>query len=95
MSGKRWSDGEIKYIRLNYGEESIGDIAKKLGRSENAVYIKATLLKLGTRDFGRKKDIDDYAIWWENNQILNKIRIKLGKPIVPDSANPYGGGINV
>ncbi len=42
--GKDWSKKELEYIREVWGERTIPEIAKKLGRSVNAVKIKAQRL---------------------------------------------------
>ena len=40
--GKDWSKAEIDYIRDVWGQKTIPEIARKLGRSINAVRIKTT-----------------------------------------------------
>lgn len=45
--GKSWSKEEIDYLEEKYGLTSIPTIAKKLGRTEQAIIIKAKRLGLG------------------------------------------------
>lgn len=47
MSARKWTDEEKDYLRENWGRTPIGSIAKKLGRSENAILIKAARWHLG------------------------------------------------
>lgn len=44
-----WTQDEYRILRENVHRKSIGQIAKMLGRSTNAVKVKATRLKLGLR----------------------------------------------
>jgi hypothetical protein len=46
MSNRRWSSKEIEYLKENWGNKSIGAIAKKLGRTKNAIICKKNKLKL-------------------------------------------------
>lgn len=41
MASLKWNESEVKYLRDKWGEISIARIAKKLGRTVNAVKIKA------------------------------------------------------
>lgn len=49
MMGKNrsWFDCETEYLEDNWGKLSVGTIAKKLGKSENAVILKAKRIGLG------------------------------------------------
>lgn len=44
---KNWSQEELEYLNDKWGTMSITNICKKLGRSYNAVVLKASRLKLG------------------------------------------------
>lgn len=44
---KNWTDEEKDFLRENWGYHSVGYIAKKLGRSENAILIKVQRFHLG------------------------------------------------
>lgn len=44
---RRWTEEEINYLELHWGSKSRKRIAKTLGRSENAVILKAQKLGLG------------------------------------------------
>lgn len=48
---KHWTDDEVIYLDENWGKVSINYISKKLGRSINAVKIKASRLGLGDARF--------------------------------------------
>jgi hypothetical protein len=61
---KNWSEGEIQYLMNKWGNITITKISKKLGRSENAVLLKAH--KLGLKNqviangtYLRPKDVAD------------------------------------
>lgn len=54
MSAK-YTDQEIEYLKSNYNEESVSDIASHLDRSEDAVQMKASRLGL-TEDRGHNGD---------------------------------------
>ncbi|OOO61986.1 hypothetical protein [Clostridium tepidum] len=41
-----WSQEEEEYLQRRYGKTTLKRIAKKLGRSENAIEIKASRLRL-------------------------------------------------
>lgn len=43
-----WSQSEIEYLSEQWGTKSILAISKKLGRSPNAIKLKAYKLKLGS-----------------------------------------------
>ena len=45
--GKRWSDEELAYLEYKWGLVSVPTIAKKLGRTEEAVSLRAKRMKLG------------------------------------------------
>lgn len=45
--GRTWTKEELDYLQNNWGTVSVKTIAKKLGRSENAVLIKVGKLGLG------------------------------------------------
>lgn len=45
--GKMWKPEELEYLQDKWGYSSVKAIAKALGRSENAINIKAVKLKLG------------------------------------------------
>ncbi|MDO4302122.1 MAG: hypothetical protein Q4D26_12150 [Clostridia bacterium] len=88
---KKWTDNETEYLAKNYEYGNVDEIAKKLRKSKNSIYAKANLL--GLKKALREEDRDYYAEWWENIQVLNKIRIKLGKAPIPESKNPYGEAV--
>ena len=44
---KKWTSEEIDYLANNWGTVSIGNIAKKLGRSDTAITLKAQRIGLG------------------------------------------------
>lgn len=44
---KTWTKQEIDYLKENWGTRSIGALAKTLKRTENAVKLRASRLKLG------------------------------------------------
>jgi hypothetical protein len=44
-----WSESELVYLRQNYGKMSPEKLAKELGRTSEAVHIKATRLRLHAR----------------------------------------------
>jgi hypothetical protein len=48
MRGKDWSVQELEYLQEHWGEKTIPQIARNLGRSFNAVSIKAKRLGLGS-----------------------------------------------
>lgn len=66
MPRKRWTKEEESYLEDRWGTTSIGSIAKKLGRSENAVIIRASRLGLGAF-----LESGDYVTW-------NQLSIALG-----------------
>lgn len=45
--GKVWTTEELEYIREKWGEKTVPEIARKLGRSINAVKVKTTRLGFG------------------------------------------------
>jgi len=47
MDDRVWKETEIEALRASWGKLSVEQIARKLGRSENAVHVKAKRLKLG------------------------------------------------
>lgn len=55
---RRYSDGEIKFIRDQYGKMPTADIARRLNRSEDAIKTQAKLLK-ATRGFTYLEKKDD------------------------------------
>lgn len=46
-ANKNWTAEEIEYLSEHFGQSSYGTLAKNLGRSVEAIKIKATKLKLG------------------------------------------------
>lgn len=66
MPRKRWTKEEESYLEDRWGTTSIGSIAKKLGRSENAVIVRAQRLGLGAF-----LESGDYVTW-------NQLSIALG-----------------
>lgn len=46
-SGKKWTEEDINILEYLWGYNNISSIAKKLGRSHNAVRLKIKRLKLG------------------------------------------------
>lgn len=50
MSGKHWTAEEIDYLKENYGMAQMETITRDLGRSYNAICLKAQRLGLGSRD---------------------------------------------
>lgn len=44
---KTWAESEINYLYDNWGKISVPNLSKKLGRTENAIVLKAQRLKLG------------------------------------------------
>lgn len=66
----RYTEREVEYLKKNYGEKPVSDIASHLDRSEDAVQMKASRLDL-TEDMGYNGDrnyigldfsnIDDYT----------------------------------
>lgn len=85
---KKWTYNELEYLRKNYPKGNIDKIAKKLNKSKNAIYAKANVLGI-KRDLRGDEDRDYYAEWWENVQVLNKIRSVFGMEPIPESKNPY------
>ena len=61
-SGPKWTKEEVEYLSEKWGTVSIGHIAKKLNRSENAVILKKQRMKLGAF-----LESGDYITW---NQLL-------------------------
>lgn len=56
MAGnKRWSKAEIEVLRKEYGREDVSFLAKKLGRSIDAVHWKASQLNI---EFKRNDSLD-------------------------------------
>lgn len=45
--GKRWKKDEIEYLKENLGNVSINSISKILNRSQDAIIVKATRLRIG------------------------------------------------
>lgn len=45
---RNWTSEEIEYLQENYGIVSIGGLAKKLNRSENAIVVQSNRLHLGS-----------------------------------------------
>lgn len=68
--GKEWTRKEEKYLIENWGMVSISTIAKKLGRSENAVIVRKDRLRLGAF-----LESGDYVTW---NQLQHAIGCKGG-----------------
>lgn len=44
---KRWTEQELEFLQEKWGRTSIKALARSLGRSENAVVVKARRMKLG------------------------------------------------
>ena len=44
---KKWADADVEYLENSWGDVAISTIAKKLGRSVNAVKLKAQRLGYG------------------------------------------------
>lgn len=42
----RFTDADVEYLKKNYGQCSIEEIASKLGRSKGSIYQKARALKV-------------------------------------------------
>lgn len=68
--GKEWTRKEEQYLIENWGMVSISTIAKKLGRSENAVIVRKDRLGLGAF-----LESGDYVTW---NQLQHTIGCKGG-----------------
>lgn len=49
MGGKNWTPEQISYLQENWGEKTIPQIAKALGRSSDAIAIKSNRLGLGNQ----------------------------------------------
>lgn len=50
MHYKRWSENEIEYLKINWGDKSLIAIARKLGRTQKAVLSKKYELNLCSLD---------------------------------------------
>lgn len=66
MPGKKWTKEQEAYLEDRWGMTSIATIAKNLGRSENAVIVRARRMGLGGF-----LDAGDYVTW-------NQLSIALG-----------------
>lgn len=85
---KKWTFCELEYLRKNYPKGNVDKIAEKLNKSKNAIYAKANVLGL-KKDLLSDMDKDYYAEWWENIQVINKIRSVFGMEPISESKNPY------
>ena len=62
MNKKRWTDEEIQFLKENYMDMSIKDLANALGMTESAIHNKMRRLKL-------KRNIT-----WTKDMIINRIK---------------------
>ena len=63
--GKDWSKEELDYIREVWGQKTIPEIAKKLGRSINAVKIKTTRMGYtGQKWYGEMMSARKFRSCW-------------------------------
>lgn len=77
-----WSDEEMQYLQFHWGSEDLGDIAKALSRTPEAVVMKARELELGSaqqgvvslRGFSRKSGYSLSKIWAAVEALGLKIR---------------------
>lgn len=62
-AGKAWSEEDLLYLESSWGKTKISTIAKKLGRTETAVKVKAFKLGLSSmldnKDFLIAKELED------------------------------------
>lgn len=78
--GKIWKPEELEYLQDQWGYSSVKAIAKALGRSENAINIKAFKLKLGAHlDSGQYLSL---------NQLLLAVGITGGNSYFFDDEKP-------
>lgn len=89
--GKDWTDAEIDYIREVWGSKTIPQIARKLGRSVNAVKIKAARIgysgqkwtgeMMSARKVSELLGVDVHAVCdlWIPKHGLKGVRKRLGE----------------
>lgn len=69
--GRNWTEEEYRYLEDSWGTLSSKTIAKNLGRSENAVIVKVTRLRLGAF-----LEAGEYVSW---NQFLKALGVQGGR----------------
>lgn len=70
MKRKYWTEAELEFLRENYPNMETEDIARKLGRTRQAVWIKAH--KLGLRKYRKwtTEEVDKaWKMWVDNPEI--------------------------
>ncbi len=58
MAGKAWSQEELQFLKENIDKLTTGEIAKELGRSRYAVYLKARQLGIYMPQLRKNKNED-------------------------------------
>ena len=58
MAGKAWSQEELQFLKENIDKLTTGQIAKELGRSRYAVYLKARQLGIYMPQIRKNKKED-------------------------------------
>lgn len=68
MSGRRWTEEEIEFLKENYEKEKPEKIAEELSRSLSSVYCKAQSLNLSSKrcGYGRKWTSEEEKYLKEN-----------------------------
>lgn len=78
--GKIWTDEEYEYLKNNYFEKEVSEIAKILGRTEMAIKQKACYLGLLKRRAFTEKE-DDYILEHEGELSYYRIAKNLKRPV--------------
>lgn len=81
MMASKYTEKEVEYLKTNYGEEPVSDIASHLNRSVDAIQMKASRLEL-TGEMGNNGNrdatvldfshISDYREYIENQEYTNE-----------------------
>jgi len=82
-SAERWDSDEVEYLRENYSDTPVKEIAEKLGRSRDSVYGKARSLGLRSKTMGRGETWEEEEVDFLKSNYgemeTEKIAEKLGK----------------